>query len=1264
MSSIRFRPDQDLVVAGGTAPAEAGGYASGVENTLLDPGTANVQSLKIAPTTQTETIQGALRETLAARILRGIEYNDIPSEDGFDVTTALGERSAQYNSDELEFLGDSRSNTELVQRMGQVTQTRENYSDMAANPLTGMAASLFDVDAVIGLGLGKAASLSRTTRLLAGLTANSAALGLASEGGTVTPLEIIATSVGAALGAVPKARVRVPANVETRIDAMGNKTIIETDGALPPRPVPTETADTLAQTDSTIQVGNKIETVPDPDYVAPNVDVKIGTPYVEVGASKGGSTVTTNTRNLTSAILAHGDDLPDGVKVLGRALEESLALDSGSPAILRNKTASSRSNVRLNTDGTLRTTVYSKGGVQDTLTNTVKAMSTYEKTIALHEAAHAKTMRTFAAFKAGTLPDGPAKDAVLAISGLRQQAMAAFNAADQSGLSKGAKYNIKYGLQNNDEFISQLFNSEDFRKALQATPAVGGGNMFTELVHKVVQAFTGKAPVGSLFDQTVAEFEKLLQFKSDLKVGSADAPRVPSMQSVQLAEAPDIKDLSMRAGKSMNSNFALYDKIKNLGGAESAKLADDLVVDAAGSTAQSAAHYARTAHLAGTVGIAQVDTAFAGAMRARGWSVFSRFRNPTKYLEARRQLSDEVYAKLADNHAKFREGGDITPHTDPNVERIVKSYADSNWAKDQLQRIKAAGLPGSELVEDSPYYLPRRHSGDKVSDFLRQNLNVTRDDVAGMYGSQFFRMFSEQGMEMATAKKLGNQMLRNMEQRSAGVSGYRQHIAGMSDDDIEFAMRNAGIEEEQIQSFLNSAQAASKDANTVRNLRRRAQFDMTAEYTTKSGARIYPQLFVQKDVVGLMEGYTRTMSGRIGLAKAGYPDVKAIAAAVDDAVKTADDARVAKTTLDDTVNKLLGYPTGEDVPDILRSFSVLSGATALANSGVYQLADTALLMKEFGIAKVLRGMASTAYGRDALKLAQSAEYGSRLRDVLEARNVLSGRYRSVLTHLDDNTDIGSLGIAHQMIQQMGQGTRFVNGMEFVRRGQSKLTAGLIGDSIDSAIRGDAKAAESLSRFGLNQELLDKAKAAFANSEDLREWPSSIRLDMETVAHNMADTLVLENRLGEIPAWMQFSALGKFILPYMNFVAGSWNKILRRTIRQDGATGVAQMLAYQLPLTMLTSVVALSGTDKEITPGSLAANVLTQAPLMSWLGFAVNMVSQGPSNSIAALGIVDKAFSATSSILSGDPDPAQIMRAVPFMSILPGIRIMAASMDEE
>lgn len=1249
MSSIRFRPDQDLTVGGAVSPTEIGGSVSGADNSLLTPGAAPMQSLKIPDVTKSQTAESTLRETLAARILRGIDYTSIPEEDGFDVSASLGDRAGQYNVAELEFLGDSRSTDELNQRMGQVTETRSHHADMAANPGTAMATSLFDVDAVIGIGLGSATSLTRATRAMLAISANTTALGMASEGGTVTPLEIIATSIGAALAAIPKTRVRVnPA---------------DDVAPLPPTPArtATETAEDLATTDTSIKVPPK--PVVDPDYVVPKVDVNIKTPYVEVGRG-GRVTMTTDTQNFVGAVLANGDDLSPGVRVLGQALHDSLKLDGASTVILRRATKSSRSSVRLDADGSLKGTNYLGAGVADTLTDTVKAMSAYEKTIALHEAAHAKTVRSFAAYRAGILPDGPVKNAVMRIDAIRQEASAAFKQADQSGLSANGKYNVNYGLQSNDEFISQLFNSADFRKVLMATPSSTGGSLFTDLVRRVVQAFTGKNPTGSLFDETVSEFEKLLQFRSELKVPTSSAPRMPQMQSVTLAGAPDIADLGKRAGKSMNANFALYDKIKNLGGAGAAKLADDLVVDAAGSTAQSAAHYGRTAFLAGNIGIAAVDTGFVQAMRSRGWNVFSRMRNPQKYLTARKELSDEVYSKLADNQRVFREGGDVLPHADPDVERIIRAYVDSRWAGDQLERLKGAKVRGSELVENNPYYLPRRHSGENMSKYLRDNPTVTRTDVVDMYGSQFLRMFSEQGMEAATAKKLGAQMVRNMEQRSAGVSGYRQHVAGMTDDDIEFAMRNAGIEEEQIASFLRSANAAGADANTVRNLRRRADFDMTADYLTPSGISINPQMFVAKDVVGLMEGYTRNMSGRIGLAKAGYPDVKSIAAAVDDAVAGATDPRVAQLTLDDTVNKLLGYPTGENVPDIFRSFSVLSGATALANSGIYQLADTALLMKEFGIMKVLKGMSNTAYGRNALQLAQDPNFGKRLSDILEARNVLSGRFRSVMTHLDDNTDIGSMGFAHQMIQQMGQGTRFVNGMEFVRRGQSKLVAGLVGDSVDAAIRGDAAAMKALGRFGLNDDMLAKARAAFAQSDDLREWPSSIRLDMETVAHNMADTLVLDNRLGEIPGWMQFSAMGKVILPYMTFVAGTWNKILRRTVRQEGATGVAMMLAYQLPLTTLTSVVALAGRDAPITPSALATNVLTQVPLMSWLGYAVSMATQGPSNTIAALGIVDKAFSATAGILSGDPDPNQIIRAVPFLGIIPGVRIAATAWDSE
>lgn len=1260
---IRKRGDQNLVAVTPDGPTVAGGYVAGADNALLHPGQINTTALDQQPASYSESAVAALRETLAARALRGYEYLQIPSEDGFNVSQALGDRISSFNEDELEFLGEARSSTELAQRINQVGTTRQNYAAMAANPLTSVAASLFDADAVIGLGFGKAVGVARSARAVAAVSANGVVLGLASEGGTVSPVEVIGSSIGAALSAIPKvSRAAAAAEDTAAADAR------VADDAVPTAPPvePTKsTAAELAATDSTIQIRAQ-QTIPDPDYVPPKPDTSFNTPYVEVTRGSA-ATLRTSTVNAVDAVLAHADDLSDGVKLLGKRLSQSLARDGDIPLVFRRETKSSRSNVRLHPDGSVRATMYAGADVGETLSAQVKGMTSYDKTILLHEAAHAKTVRTLNAWEQGAALPTEVAGAVRGINSVRQFVKAELDAGRlQLPASKAGAYNVRYGLANNDEFISQVFNSEDFRKALQSLQMPGNRNAFREIVTRIVQAFTGAAPTGSAFDELVDHFETLLQAPSvsaEDWVKAAARRDMPIVQSAPLQGAKSLQELADRAGKALNRNFALYDAIKSLG-SKAATLANQLVVDATSDTASSATHYARTAHLAANVAQAHVDTAIKQAVVARGWNVLARLRHPQQYRAALQELNTQVYAKIADNHRIFQSGGKISPHSDPQVQRIVDAFAESRWAEDSLDRIKSAGVLGSELVERNPWYLPRRHSSKLIDDFLRKNPDVTEADIIGMYASQFMRMFADRGIEASTAKALGRSMLKNMQDRAAGVSGYRQHIAGMADDDIELAMRNAGIDEEQIQQFLYTVNRAGDDANTAKNLKRRAAFDMTADYMTASGKLIHPEMFVQKDVLGLMEGYSRSMAGRVGLARVGYTDLRGISKAVDEAAAEAADPQVARKLLDNTVNQLLGYPTGEDVPDILRSFSVASGAVQLANSGVFQLADTAMVIKQFGITKVLRALGSTAWGRDGLRLAQSNEYGSRLRDVLEARHVLSGRYRTVLTHLDDNTDIGNLGIAHQMVQQMGQGTRFVNGMEYVRRGQSKLTAGLIADSVDDAIRGNAEAVEALRRFGLNYDLLARLRAANAADPDLRAWPSSVRFEIETVAHNMADALVQENRLGEIPAWMQFSTLGKFILPYMNFVAGTWNKVLRRTYVQEGTKGVAMMFAYQLPLQVLASTVALAQSGKEITTGELTANVLTQMPLMSWMGYAVNMATQGPTNSIAALGLVDKAYSATASILSGDPDADQIIRAVPFLSIVPGMRIAAGAWAEE
>ena len=1263
MNPIHLRPVSTAFAQPDATIPDAAGASTSPDNTVLEQerSSAAVAALKTPQVSAGESAAATLRESIAAKIIRGVEYADIPSQEGFDVTKVLGTAAEQYTVPELEFLSDSRSTAELQQRQGQVQTTRSNYSAMGQNLGATIAASLFDVDLVIGMGVGKLATLPRTARMVIGLGANAAALGIASEGGHISALDVVGTSVGVALSAVPRVRKAVSA-AEDVSSAERTATHATTDSPTPTKP-PVAT-DVVENTSAT---GRTTEYVPDTDYTPPRIDTTSTRPHIEVGRSGEGSsgTIRTDMANAVRAVVNLGDDLPEGVRSMGRALLASFDAGDNLPVVFRKGLKGERSAVVLSQNGDIAPTIRNTA-LGDTLGEHIQSLSTYDKTILLHEAAHAKTIRTMALVRSGELTTGPQADAVRRISDIRQYVASITGETPNkpdSVVPGAGRYNIGYALKNDDEFIAQMFNSDTFRTHLQGIKMPGAeGTVWSELVRRVVQAFTGKAPEGTAFDAVMQEFDNLLKLPQAERTVSLRAPAsVPELNTPSLrASAP--QEMAKRVQTAVNSNFALYDRIKSYG-AKAADLADKLVVDATGTSASSAAHYTRTAHLAGTQGVVMVDDAMARALKV-DWPLAQRVRHPVAYKDAQRALSDRVYNQLAENHARHLKGDTILPNADPRVDSIVKSFADSKWAEDQLARMKAAGVEGAENVEASPYYLPRQHSGDKMSAFLRRNADVTRDDVVGMYASQFKAMFT--GMEDTVAKKIGGQMVRNMEERAAHNMGYRQSIAGMTYNEIEDALVNAGVDSATVSRFLADAAAAGKPANRVRNLRHRADFDMTADYTAVSGRLINPQMFVNSDVMGLMEGYTRRMSGRIGLSQAGYSDIKLLTKDIDAAVSEAVDPSKAAKTLDDTINQLLGYPTGEQVPDILRSLSVVGGAVNLANSGIYQLADAGLMLQQFGLVKTFKALTKTKFGRDAMALARDPTYGARLQDVLESRNVLSGKYRSILTHLEDNHDIGSLGVTHQYIQKMGQGTRFANGMEFVRRGQSKMVAGLIADTVDDAIKGNASAVTAMERFGLNQDILARVRAATTRNPDMRMWPDDLRLDMETIGHNMADSIVLENRLGEIPAWMQFSAVGKVVLPYMTFVAGAWNKILRRTATLDGASGVAMAMAYQMPLATISSTAAmfLGGQGDKINPTSVATRTMTQLPIMSWLGFGVDFATRGPTNSIAALSILDKMYSATSTIAKGEFDPSTLVKAVPFLGIVPGVRLAASSMTDD
>lgn len=68
--------------------------------------------------------------------------------------------------------------------------------------------------------------------------------------------------------------------------------------------------------------------------------------------------------------------------------------------------------------------------------------------------------------------------------------------------------------------------------------------------------------------------------------------------------------------------------------------------------------------------------------------------------------------------------------------------------------------------------------------------------------------------------------------------------------------------------------------------------------------------------------------------------------------------------------------------------------------------------------------------------------------------------------------------------------------------------------------------------------------------------------------------------------------------------------------------------------------------------------------LRWAGFAVDFWANGASNNIAALALVDRMHAAMSGIANGDVKPDSVIKAVPFLSILPGMRLMGASLADD
>lgn len=522
-------------------------------------------------------------------------------------------------------------------------------------------------------------------------------------------------------------------------------------------------------------------------------------------------------------------------------------------------------------------------------------------------------------------------------------------------------------------------------------------------------------------------------------------------------------------------------------------------------------------------------------------------------------------------------------------------------------------------------------------------------------------------MDAETVQRVSKEMVDGIYNGRSGQSGpmWKQLVNGMGNDELVAAMRSAGVDEGSIKSFLASNVRETGATSPARNLRQRTRFNMDKEYMV-GGQAMKMQDLMDTDIARVMHGYTNRMSGRVGLAYAGVSDLSTIDTMIQGSKHTLKDPSKWEKAVDDTLDYILGGAPADAgaMPDVLRAAGNLANATMLKNSGLYQITDTALAMKEFGMRRVLRSMREQPWFKEGEAVIRDPDMAQRLDSILRGSLHREMRFRWLASYADDNLDLTRQSNWFNVTQNLGQAARHVNGMSMVHRMQVNINSALVADELKAMLNGSADAAKRLERWGLDSELSGRMQAAAAKNPG-GMLPPDLQMQLEVVGSRMMDYVVQQIRTGETSHFAQFNPIGKLIVGYQSFALAATNKILRREMNDQGLIGLMHIMAYQFPMMLLATMAknTLDGRDSD-TQKLVADSVMGMSSIGGISLLQDLFTGDSPRHSLASMGYVTGMLGALQALSSGEMDAKTFSRQVPLLQEFPVTRAIINNFGDD
>lgn len=1113
------------------------------------------------------------------------------------------------NQDEIDYLHDSVSQDDYQYRTQQMLEQRQRDQDVSKNIISGIAGSIIGDAPIMLAPLGAAGVAGRT-----GLAVRTA-IRAVDVGSAVYASDQLGQSEGVA------ALVAGISGVDQLWDMAK---VLKTAGRAESAASRASRFDPDAPTKRTAK-----DTVYARTAASEEAAVK---PLVEpIQVLKGQQAkVVVRAKDVTEHLMK-STYLNDGQKAILKTLD---GLVDDVPMHLTGDTNLRSAYYRMPDAGTdyiaMRASKASQGKTWSTVGDALNSLDQDTARIAVHELVHAATVRAMNS----TVPE-----AVAAREGLQKLGQELLQRSD---LPK----NLRYFANSPEEMLAGLADSKHWVDYLNSVQT--GNKTLLRRIGETVMRALGYKGSDTALARVLDSYESILKVASD----DAQAVRFKSdamsrfSENVAATPAGD-QTLLNRVKKGFEKNFALYDNI-----AEGSKdLADLLVSDGAavGARKPSVADFKRNLMLEMDASASVVEDAITSALKQQNVGMLDRFFHRANFITARRDLEQKLGAYLDDAYSA-EVAGRAVPVPSEDIAPVIKAYKDSGWAGKWYDHMQASGLVDDATIVRSDYYYPRQYSYDKMRQALRDGR--TLDNYRDLFRQALRDIYPT--MESEVVQRVAKEITDGIYNGRAGGTGpmWKQLINGMGNDELVMAMRQAGIDEADIQGFLATNVKPSGATAPSRNLKQRNRFNMSKEYIV-DGQPMRLQDLLDTDVTKVMHGYTNRMSGRVGMSYAGIEDLKQLETMINEGKHTLADPGKWEQAVNDTIDFMLGGVAGgagAQLPEIFRAAGNLANATMLKNSALYQITDTALAMKEFGMARVLRSMREQPWFKEGSVVFKDRDMAGRLDTILRGSLQKEMRFRWLNTYADDNLDLTRSSNWFNVTQNVGQAARHVNGMSMVHRAQVNWNSGIVMDELQSMLTGSADAVKRLERWGLDKDLAKQMQAAYAKNPG-KMLPPDLQIQMEVVGSRLMDYVVQQVRTGETSHFAQFSPVGKVVVGYQSFAMAATNKILRREMNDAGWIGLAHIAAYQFPMMLLMTQAkyALDGKAGEQTDKKLITDAVMGMSVLGGLTMIQDVFGdQSPRHSLAGMGYIMGMLGLIQDVASGNVDAKGLSKQMPLI----------------